>query len=392
MDKRGQAAAAVLLAIIAFFLIVFIILIPPAERAELLGEQQGSPSVSGSSGIIKEKTLLTVSPGRIDYLAQKEIEHPLPVVNIFTRTEAKVLAQKNLALATRGIFTEETSDFAFSVADPANTENVLLTFNLVEISGRLKITFNGEKIYDDEASVGSLKPILLSKTLLKEDNLITFSVSSPGIAFWKTNGIRLEEIKVIADVTSVEAQSSKNIFLVSETEKANLEKVVLKFQPDCNFGQSGKLRVTINGNEIYNSLPDCEIALVPIELSPSLVHEGENEIIFSSDKGEYLLSHVLIASRLKEVDFPTYYFDLSLDDFNKVLDGSLRVRLNLDFVDVIVQKTGDLIFNGHTLPFDTKEGSFVADLSDYTVKGTNALKIKPSKTIEIRQLEVDLVK
>src|SRR3989338_2042939 len=103
--QRGQAAAgaAVLVAIILGLLITFIVLIPPSERAELLGEQKSS-NVTGKGTLgqaaVKEN-LLTLTPGKIDSLGQRDIDHPLPVVNIYTRTESKILAEKNVALAKR---------------------------------------------------------------------------------------------------------------------------------------------------------------------------------------------------------------------------------------------------------------------------------------------------
>jgi len=80
--KRAQAAgsAAVFVAIIAALLVAFIILVNPQQRAELLGEPSSSSlgsSVLPSGSLVK--SLLKATPGRIDYLAQTEIEHALPI-------------------------------------------------------------------------------------------------------------------------------------------------------------------------------------------------------------------------------------------------------------------------------------------------------------------------
>src|SRR3989344_2166636 len=314
--KRGQssaAGAAVLIAIIAALIVGFVILIPPQERAKLLDE----PSTTTPTSPGAAQNLLMESPGRIDYLAQKEIEHPLPVINIYTKTEAKVLG---------------------------------------------------------------------------EQNEVVFTVSSPGLAFWRTNELSLQNVKIVADVTSVEAQASKNIFLLSEVEKKNLEKVTLKFQPGCDLDEVGRLTVLVNGKVVYAAVPDCDVALVPIEISPGALNQGENEIIFKTEQGTYLLTHIVIESELKEVDFPTYYFDLTYEEYSDVVDEDKRVRITLEFVDVVARKFGDLEFNGHTKYFDTKEVSYILDVSDDVVQGANALKIKPRKTLEVRQLKIDLVK
>ena len=388
--KRGQSAAgaAVLIAIIAVLIVGFVVLIPPQERAKLLNEGNDTSSILPAA---IEKKLLAVSPGRIDYLAQKEIEHPIPVVNIYARTEAKVLAEKNVAYAKKGVFSEQTDVLTVMVPDLEHTENMLLSLDVREVDGRLIILVNGDQVFNDEVRPGSQAPITVPQNLLKEHNTIVFTASSPGLAFWRTHEVSLDNIKVVADVTSVEAQSSRNVFLVSETEKKNLQKAVLKFQPSCNFQTVGVLEVSINGKLVYSSVPDCDLAMVPIEFAPETLNQGENEVVFRTEKGDYLLTHIVVESELKEVEFPTYYFDLTYEEYRKVVDGDRRVRLTLNFVDVVARKFGDIIFNGHTRYFDTKEVSFTLDVSDDVVQGTNAVKIKPRKTLEVRELRADLL-
>lgn len=386
--KRGQSAAgaAVLIAIIAGLLVMFIILISPQERARLL---DGTGDIERTAS---QQNLLTVTPGTIDFLVQKEVEHPLPVINVFTKTESRILAQRNVAKAKNGVFTEEVTNFPFTIPDVRNTKNVLLSFKTIEVKGRLVITLNGEDVFDAEVVPGAIKPITLPANALQESNSLIFTVSSPGLAFWQTNAASLEEIKVVADVTSLEAQSSRNIFLISETEKKNLERAVLRFQPECNPLMVGKLLITINGQEMYNALQDCDLPMITLELSPDLLQQGENEIIFSSSKGTYQLSRVSILSTLRELDFPTYYFDLSHEEYEDVRQGKFKVRLRLDFVDVVAAKRGELTFNGHLTAFDTKEVSLTLDISEDIVQGSNVIKIKPKRTLEIRELRVDMVK
>ncbi len=389
--KRGQSAAgaAVLIAIIAALMVGFVILIPPQERAKLLDEDitNGSTTVPG----IVEKKLLAVSPGRIDYLAEKEVEHPIPVVNIYARTEAKVLAEKNVAYAKKGVFSEQTDVLTVIVPDLEHTENMLLSLNVKEATGKLIVLFNGEKIFNDDVAVGNLVPLTIPQNLLKEENIVAFAVSSPGLAFWRTNEVSLDSIKIVADVTSVEAQSSRNVFLVSETEKDNLKKAVLKFQPSCNFHEVGPLEVSINGKKVYSSVPDCDLDVITIEFAPETLNQGENEIVFRTEEGDYLLTHIMVKSELADLEFPTYYFDLKYEEYRAVVDGDKRVRLTLSFVDVVARKFGDLEINGRKRYFDTKEVSHVVDLSDDIVQGANSIKIKPRKTLEVRELRVDLL-
>ena len=389
--KRGQSAAgaAVLIAIIAALIVGFVILIPPQERAKLLDE--GITNDSSTVPGIVEKKLLAVSPGRIDYLSEKDVEHPIPVVNIYARTEAKVLAEKNVAYAKKGVFSEQTDVLTVVVPDLKHTEHMLVSLDVKEADGKLVVLFNGEEVFNDDVGAGSLAPITIPQNLLKEENIVAFAVSSPGLSFWRTNEVSLDSIKVVADVTSVEAQSSRNVFLVSETEKDNLRKALLKFQPSCNFQEVGLLDVSINGKLVYSSVPDCDLDVITIEFAPETLNQGENEVVFRTEKGDYLLTHVMVKSELKDVEFPTYYFDLKYEEYRAVVDGDKRVRLTLSFVDVVARKFGDAEVNGHKRYFDTKEVSYVLDLSEDIVQGTNSVKIKPRKTLEVRELRVDLL-
>ena len=154
----------------------------------------------------------------------------------------------------------------------------------------------------------------------------------------------------------------------------------------------GKLLITINEKTIYSGVPDCDLAMVPIEFSSDSIYQGENQIVFYTEKGTYLLSHVVIESELNEVDFPAYYFELSYEDYNDVKDDKKRARLTMNFVDVVASKFGEIVFNGNVRYFDTKEVSYTLDLSGDVVQGANSLKIKPKKTLDVREVKIDLIK
>lgn len=386
--KRGQAVgAAFLVGIIAVLLIAFVILLPPQDRADLLDQDSSSSTSSSVSGT----NLLRETPGRVDYLSQRRIEHPLPVVNVFTRTEGRVLAQKNSAYAKRGAFVDEGSTFTFSVQDLEHTDNVYLGFTVSDHKGLTMITLNGENVFTGTLTEGSITPILLPKNLLQRDNTLSIAVESPGLAFWVTNVAELQDLKIVGDVTDIGGQSSRHTFIVSETELNNMDHANLKFQPSCVQQSVGKLTIRINGNEIYSAIPDCALTMVPIQFSSDLLFEGENDVVFSADAGTYVLSHVVVESKLHDVQFPTYYFDVSNEEYESVTAGNDQLRLQLSFVDVVTRKTGDVVFNGHTRRFETREVSYAIDVSDDIVRGSNSVKIRPRRTLEVRELRVDLV-
>lgn len=397
MDTRGQpaAGAGILLIVIAVLIVLFVVLLPPQERAELLGENVSGDGDTGdedTNGLEDAETveeLLVESPGRIDFLGDNEVEHPLPVVNIFTRTESEIIAEKNVIYTSRAVFSEEQSPFTFTIPDLENTNNVLLSFRTVRIQGRLLVSLNGETVYNGD---GQVSAISLPRNLLQERNEFLFRSSSPGLMFWRTNEASLENVKIVADVTNLGAQTATIPFLVSDTEARNVERVILRFQPDCIVHEIGRLTITVNAHQIYSGIPDCDIAFVPIEFSPGILQRGENEVVFHTEEGTYLLSHVLVRSELKEVDFPTFFFEVSNEEFEDVENGDKRVRLQLHFVDVTDRKTGEVLVNGRVRGFDTRELSETIDISDLILRGNNAVKIKPTqRSLELRELRVELV-
>ena len=393
INKRGQSAAgaAVLLAVIAGILIMFIVMAPPAQRAEILGETVNTSSTTLNKASTVQN-LLVASPGRIDYLATNEIEHPLPAVNVYTQMESKILAEKNTGYAKRGVFYSNDITLKFDLQELADTEKALLNFKVISVKGKIIVSLNGEEVFNSAVDTDNPVTVSLPKSSLKEENELLISATSPGLAFWSTNEIQLESLKVVGEVTNKEAQYAKETFLVSKTEKSNLEKAVLKFQPDCKVGEAGKLKVSINLNEIYEGFPDCDLAMIPIEFSPSSLQEGENQLNFMVEKGTYALSHIFLISKLKEVDYPIYYFDLSYEQYQEVQNEEKKVRLKVEFVDIAESNGGVILVNGHFNNFDTKETSLLIDISEDVVQGKNAVKLKPKKTMDVRELKVDLIK
>jgi len=386
--RKGQAsAAAALIAIITVLIVLYILFIPPAERESLL-EGEEVEEGEGVSAVEENETLLLESPGRIDFLSQKTIDHAVPTIHIFTRTEGLILEEKASIYIKKSLFSSKQANVSFRVSDLANTENIVLSGAINEGQGRLVIRLNGNEIFNSEVR-GNIPAIDLPKKWLKTDNILGFSVSSPGIAFWGTNEYSLENVRVTADVTSVEAQSSRNLFLVSATEKNNLERVMLKFVPDCT-DDSGRLDIYINEYNIYSAVPDCGGGRMSLEFSPAYLKIGENELVFRINEGDYYLGHITIQSELKTIDFPVYYFELTDEEYTEVEEGEAKVLVRLDFVDYTEEKRGEIVLNGHVYGFSTRDIYWEEDISDDVVRDNNGIQIRPRTTLDIRNLEVIL--
>lgn len=390
-EKRGQAAAAaVLLAIIAGLMIMFVILVSPDERAAIL-DGNGEASVSDSDSSVNAEILLEENPGKVEYLSLDEVEHSLASVRIYTETNSVEFKTKNSIYADNGLFSGDVGEMSFTVSDLENTGNVLLSFNIDDCSeGNLKVTVNEEELYNQPMVSGNSPIIEIPDYLVAEENNVLFEISSPGAAFWKTNYASLLNLKVVGDVADFSHQESSNTFLISETEYNNVESLELQFQPECDYDNVDNLVINVNDYEIYSGVPECGLSSVPIEFSSALVYEGENYIKFHTEDGEYELYHIKVISELEEIDYMTYYFDLTYEEAEAVEDEDNYVEVTLEFTDDTSTKTGYLNINGDKEHFETREISYTMDISEEVVQGNNAIQIVPSTTLEVREFIVEL--
>jgi hypothetical protein len=385
--KKGQqmaAGAATLVAIIAGLIVLYILVLPPAEREKLLADNE---TAEKEAGAVKEvKDILSETPGRLDYLAKKEIEHIIPSINLNIITEASKIKEVNSLYVKRSLFSEEKANISFSISDTANTENILLNFVAAKREGRLIIKLNGNEVFNNEIKSANIEPIKLDE-YIKTNNVLEFSAISPEASFWRTNEYLLENIQIVADIIRREGQESKNIFIISSTEKNSLEKAVLRFNPECVTGLVGPLKVFVNSYEIYSAIPDCGALSPPIEIPEYYFVSGENRLVFRTEEGNYLIDQIKVTSKLKELVYPVYYFEVTDEQYKKVQEKNANITLKLRFVDDIERKRARILVNGHAISLDTYKIDFSQEISRWIEKGNNAVKIEPLQTIDVVELK-----
>ncbi len=331
--KRGQSAggAAAFIALIAGFILLYILLLPPAERERLLDDGYGDDGRrlddNRNTGVYipKNTTVLSVNPGRVSYLKSGENEHYLPSVNLQTSVGSKEKMLGNAIYVKNGVFDKKERELEFELPDIRLVRNVKLIFSLNpnrNNKGRLTITLNGKNIFEKSLESGTLDaPIYLASGDLDDSNKLKFSVSGVGWRFWTTNEYELDDIKIIYDKINTENQRAKNTFMVSDTEKLNLESGVLKFTPDCSQTTVGILTAKLNNQIVYSAVPDCGL-MNRIEISPSTIEAGMNSLVFEGEMGRYLISNIIVETKLEKQTFPVYMFDLDERLFSDVPDDS----------------------------------------------------------------------
>lgn len=386
MKKAQGANAAVLVAIIAGLIILYILFLPSEERMELLGENDTDDDNGDVEG---EDMLLSEQPGRFQHLAKDEVEHPIPTVNLYTREEADVIKELSSIYAKNAWFDKLSRDVNFTIKDPDNARNVLMSFDATKHKGRLIIRLNGYEIFNDVVSVVNVPPIKLQPEYLTVDNNLQFEVSGVGIRFWTTNEYTLQGFKITADITDVSTRESQNVFLISGAEKDNLEEVKLKFSPYCDTQKVGPLKILINNHNIFSGVPDCDM-LNTVEFSPFYVVEGENRLVMNAETGHYIVDRIKIETNLKEAPAYVYYFEITDEQMEKIEDSEADVNLSFRFVDDIEEKEADLIINGRKarLPRIT-DLTYSKDIDMYVLDGTNSLKIIPVTTFDVVEMEIE---
>lgn len=389
--KKGQSggSAGALVAVITLLIVLYILFLPADVREDLLEDGDNGDGTAGSISGFKE--LLSETPGVLADLNVLEFEHHIPSVNLFALTGAETLKRVNSIFVKNSLFDKKVGEINFRIDDLGRVDNVLLSFTAKKHEGRLTILLNGAEILNNEITKRNVDPVDLEKENLAKDNTLEFMVSGVGGRFWSSNEYILENILITADITDISEQESRNVFLVTATEKHNLEKVRLKFFPDCTPGLVGTLDVLINGRNVFSAVPDCG-ALRPVEFDPNTLKSGENNIVFKTERGRYLIDQISIETELKQISFPTYFFDISADEFEDIQDNLIDVNLTMRFVDDLELKKARIHINGRTTSMNTREDFFEKRINDFVFDGSNGIKIEPDdSTLEIIEFRVDLL-
>jgi hypothetical protein len=384
--KRGQTTgtgAAILVLLIAFLIVMYILFLPPQERQALL-EEQGPGEVT-----IPPQDVLLESPGRLEHLKSGIVEHTLPSINLFSTTQAAVIKSiQSMYTKTAWLDTQSTNT-SFSIDELANTENILLSFNVKDHGGRLIIRLNGFEIFNGEITTINVDPIKLPKEILKEYNTLQFDTSSVGAAFWRTNEYTLENVKITAEITDATTQEAKTVFHVTSTEKNNVNRAFLLFIPECQQDKIGVLEIFLNNHNIFQAVPDCGI-IRSLEVSPQYLINGENSLGFKTHKGVYIVDNIQVRSKLKEISYPSYYFEVTETALTAIRRGGVPVTLRLEFSNDVDTKRADIFVNGHARSLYTQENIFEMELTPFVARGNNVVELRPKTTMDIVNLRVTI--
>jgi len=411
MKKRAQSGmnAAILVLLISALIILYVLFLPAEERRDLLNETDGDGSSIVNNN--EEEILLRAYPGTLDKFDEAD-DKDIPNVYLFQSTEATEIDSVNAFCIRNGIFDKTTKKAEFIVDDLDNSDNIILTFSPTKSKGELIINLNNENIFQQEVGINP-PPVKLKKRLLDEENILEFSVSPVGWKFWTTNEYCLNNVRIIGDITDLSRQESQNIFTLSSEEYRNLEKAKLKFVPYCGkAAEVGVLDVMINNRNIYSAMPVCDDA-VEQEFTTSILRDGENKVIFKTNKGSYSIEQIQVLLNTEESPSKLYYFEINESLWKKIEKNDIEVKIRIEFADVVGDVERDdrmtefsnedvkraiLNINGHRREIDQEADIYEKYLTAFSTnsaanttlvqKGNNYIEIVPLKTLRINELLV----
>ncbi|MFP4111660.1 MAG: hypothetical protein ACLFPQ_03295 [Candidatus Woesearchaeota archaeon] len=389
-SKKGQknaGNAATFIILVGAVFLLYVLFLPPDIRESLLNPENETLE-NGESADIK-KVLLEKAPGTLDYLPEKNFEYPIPSFNLRKSTSSDIIAEENPFYIKRSWFSGTEKSIRFQIKEPKDTKNVQLSFNALQHDGRLSINLNGYNIYDKQVEDVLIEPIPLDSMYISENNNLVFSVSSPEWQFWDKNEYSIDNLIIAADIDATENLNARHNFFMEPEEARSINSARLIFTPLCTEDSVGRLTVKINSRTIYSSIPDCNLP-ARIDFSASLLEEEENFIEFSAAYGNYLIDTVSIKTETGETDYPTYYFDLSADEYHDIKNRNDDINITIDMLDNEEFKEAYVLINEHRLYLDTEDDKFTRNIKEIVYEGKNTVQIKPLRSFEITRLRVVL--
>ncbi len=390
-NKFGQAGgnAAIVLIIITAVIVLYILFLPPADRENLLNNTSSSSS-SNTTGQI----LLRESPGKLVYISNDENDYDFPSFTVSTKVSGEIITSRSSLYVKNSAFEKKEETMQFNL-NPVLTDNVLLSFNIDKMSGTLHVELNGETILDSEFQTGNSPPITLPKEKLKDTNTLTFSVSSPGVAFWTYNEYRISNLKITGDVMDRTQSENTQSLTLSDSDLSNLKSAQLRYAPVCNVGGASSLEVFFNSVSIFRGLPDCGVYnYAPI--STQMLHVGSNEIKFTVDKGSIMIDNMRLSNKYETDNNPIYYFEMDDANFTNAQDpaNAQLISSRNAYVDLVFPNTEpkrfEIYINGKKIGFSTALRAETRQIDNYLRPGTNSVEIKPLTDVTITEIKIRL--
>ena len=384
-NKRGQdgSMAGIALIVITVLLVMYILFLPEDDRAILL-EQEVNNDNGVSTGPVKEM-LLRERVGYLDYVSGDEMRYYLNSFTLRAVSSSEVLMQQRNFVVKNTVFDTTFRNFRFDADSTA--EDVMLTFNVDDSAGELIIRLNGDVIFQGFISEGNSPPIYINERDLMNSNDLSFEVTSPGLAFWRSHEYEISNLQVIGRIVDLRQSDTVQRFDIRSRDFDRFETVRLRFLPSCGSDVKG-LTVKANNNLLFRGSPDCNIFNI-ISVPNHYLSPGVNEFEFEISEGEIVMDRLELITRLDIPDNPVYYFEVDEKHFhdNETIKDDAYINIRFTNPD---RKRLELFINGRIIGITTQEVDFERNIKGYLQPGSNSLEIRPRQSVHINEVSIFL--
>jgi hypothetical protein len=422
--KRGQSSGgpvATLILIIGGAFLLYLILLPAEERKALTGFEENVSSETnclddcsntyddckydcstsscrencledyrncrydcGKKEKIQIRNLLAESPGIVYPFEKDTIEQDFNSIKLFSNVKTETIFLASKITISKSLFKNDYKSFTFDLDDLESVETISLFFNVLQSKGSLIIELNGKEVYNGEISSDVL-PIQLPKSYLKGHNLLELSTSSYVLG---SSLYELKDIQIIKKF-KVENKKESRSFILSSTEKDNIQKATLKYFINCmSLNKEGTLKVSLNNKIISMYMIVCDAGEIDTDVDKSYLITGKNTLTFEIDEGDYVIEQLQLVKKIEKSYYPKYYFSIDEDELNDIKDGILDVKMKLDLKDDKNTKRTTFLINNNRAYMDTTKDKFEDDISDLVIEGENYIRIVPKDEFEIINLAI----
>jgi len=385
--RKAQATTvATFVFILALFMLMYVLLLPEKEREDMLGIE--STSELDDEELPGQTNLLYTSPGKVYTYEKNELNIPINSVSLYAKTEEDIRELATKITVSKSWFSDKTEVLTFKTENKDNLEKLQLYFFVNSGEGEIYIKFNGYTVFEGKISSAD-SPISLPVDRARSVNVLTLGMVSGDFAGDKYT---LSSVSV-KQIRKSEKSDEIRSFYLTAGERAGLKKAKLTYFINClkiDPKEQGDMTLLLNSKELFTQHVFCDAGTQAQTLSISYFIAGRNNLEFKIDKGEYNIEGIEIEMETKEKYYPQYTFELSSDEYDNVADDKKEVNVLFKFPNNKDYKKAAIMINDHQVNLDTRDDSYKWEISKYTERGTNYIKIIPKVDFEISSLKIYL--
>ena len=366
--KRGQVEVVAVVIGVAILTLLYLIFVPLPKKCEFL------PSMPEckSQALVKE-TLFEAKPGFL----KQQLEHAyysLKPVELFTKEEVDIATLLEGVRTERTLFGNNIQTGIFRIY--GKCEGVNLFINIKEAKGSLKVSVNGDQIAVLSGDGTKAVKVPLSD-LNYDENVLVLESSNPLLP-WTTNYHFIDKV-LVKEVYTV-FRTMQTQYVNVEENLTDVSSAKLSFWADCISKEN--LIITLNNAKISDEY-SCGLKSMDVRLAKN------NTFVFKSN-GDYFVHDLKLDLKFKANDYPTYYFDLSSDNYASISSGKKSTVLKIQF-DSTQQKKFDLYINNNLIvKADSSKIEWSADIDKWLREGQNSIKILPRTDVNILDMKAEL--